>query len=272
MSRRTPNPDRRRNLGSPVDWNEEARTAGPKPAAAHAPAFAAPPPAAGDGEPDASDDGPFSVEYLEDELVRVEADLTDQESLVWALNRDFGGLDQRLGELEHARGGGAGGLIGQRIRAALAAIGNVFRPPTADSPTAGAQPWPPGMPVPHPPLVPFGDGNLGKRIIAVTAFELSKEALAKVLDTVEAHCRKRDTLPLVLTDCNCFEMFRDRSMVFEYFPPEASRERFAPDLQWPLFFRRRLALLRRKWGPVGVVSFGAPGPIARFKEVLVGDE
>ncbi len=272
MSRSTPNPDRRRNLGSTVDWNGKAYAEGLKPAAAHAPAFAAPPPAAGDGQPDADDDGPFSVEYLEDELVRVETGLMDQESRVWALNRDLGGLDQRLDELEHTRGGGAGGPLGQRIRAALAAFGNVFRPPAAESPAAGAQAWPPGMPVRHPPLVPFGDANLGKRIIAVTAFQLSRDALAKVLDTVEAHCRKREALPLVLTDCDCFEMFRDRTMAFEYFPPEAQRERFAPDLQWPLFFRRRLALLRRKWGPVGVVAVGAPGPIADFKEILVGNE
>lgn len=262
---------RRRNLGTKVTWAgpcEGGEQWSPEPAP---PAFVGPHPADADQSAEPFDDPPLAPDHLEEDLVRIETDLMDQKSQVWTLNRNLGGLDQRLGDLEHTRSEGAGGTLRQRIRAALAAIGNVFSPPPETD--AGDSPaWPPGMPVRHPPLVPFGERNLGKRIIAVTAFCLSDGALAKVLDTVESYCAKRDALPLVLTDSVRFEMFRQRAMAFEYFPSESLRNRLAPDLEWPLYFRRRLSLLRRKWGPAGLVSFGSPGPVAELGAMLVGDD
>ena len=119
------------------------------------------------------------------------------------------------------------------------------------------------------PLVPFEEQNGGKRIVGFTVFGLPRERLEKVLDTVEKYCRKRDTVPVILTDSDCFDVFRARNLAFEYLPPPETRQRFAPDLQWPLYFQRRLTVFRSKWRPAGIVSFGTKVP--GMEDIAVSD-
>ena len=119
------------------------------------------------------------------------------------------------------------------------------------------------------PLVPFDQQNGGRRIVAFTVFGLPRERLEKVLDTVEKYCRKRDTVPVILTDSDCFDVFRARNLAFEYLPPPETRERFAPDLQWQLYFQRRLTVFRSKWRPAGIVSFGTKVP--GMEDIAVSD-
>ena len=102
-------------------------------------------------------------------------------------------------------------------------------------------------------------------------FGLPRERLEKVLDTVEKYCRKRDTVPVILTDSDCFDVFRERNLAFEYLPPPETRERFAPDLQWRLYFQRRLTVFRSKWRPAGIVSFGTGAPIEGVEVLAVTD-
>jgi hypothetical protein len=77
-----------------------------------------------------------------------------------------------------------------------------------------------------------------------------------VLQIVERYGAEHDAAPLLLTDNDSFHLFRNRRVVFEFLPPGTEQQRLAPELDWQLFTLRRLALVRRKWRPVRVVSFG----------------
>ena len=115
------------------------------------------------------------------------------------------------------------------------------------------------------------DSGGGKRILAFTVFGLPRERLEKVLDTVERYCRKRDTVPVILTDSDCFAVFRARNLAFEYLLPPDTRKHFAPNLQWPLYFQRRLTVFRSKWRPAGIVAFGTKVPIEGMEGLAVSN-
>ena len=195
----------------------------------------------------------------QDDLWRLAASFADRDTEISALNRGLGALDQRLRQLEDNGRPSENedqGWFERFLRAVGLRKG-------ADIETGGLTRDGTRRVM---PLIPFGQER--ERVIAVTAFGLSREKLESVLDTVEKYCRKKATLPVVLTDSDCFEAFRERDMAFEYLPPAQSRDQFAPDLEWPLYFQRRLTLFRRKWRPVGIISFGTRTPVEGLEELL----
>ena len=204
----------------------------------------------------------------EAEAVSPEEDGPDsRDAELRALNRELGRLGQRLDDLAAsgsvARPGPAARLVG-----ALRGLSRLWqariKPDDDEKPVGDA----PDSPFSRGPLVPFAGEDIPRATIAVTAFGLAREDLSKVLDTVEAYGRKRQITPVLLTDSDCFELFRQRRMVFEYLPPGALRDRLAPDMQWPLYFKRRLSLFRRKWRPAGIISFGKPPPVEDTEALL----
>jgi hypothetical protein len=105
-------------------------------------------------------------------------------------------------------------------------------------------------------LVPWVKHRPPKHVFAVVVFGLSETEIGCVLDVVERHCAEHHAAPLLLTDNDSFQVFRNRRVLFEFLPPRSEQQRVAPDLDWHLFTLRRLALIRRKWRPVRVVPFG----------------
>jgi hypothetical protein len=105
-------------------------------------------------------------------------------------------------------------------------------------------------------LLPWLTDGPAKPVLAVVVLGLPEAEIKSVLDLVERHCAERDLAPLLLTDCDAFELFRGRRVLFEFLPAPAQQERFAAELDWRLFTLRRLALIRRKWQPVRVIAFG----------------
>ena len=183
------------------------------------------------------------------------------------INRGLGAASARVAALEQGTSESDKGLFA-RMRGWRAAIATRRGPqltlPEEDTRTEGAAPY---TVLGRPPLIPnvdrapVADAAAPPRVIVVTAFELAAERLERVLDTVEAYAAKRHVAPVILTDCSRFEVFRRRNMAFEYLPPTTSRARFADDLQWDIYLGRRLALLRAKWRPIGIISFGSRGPV-----------
>jgi hypothetical protein len=105
-------------------------------------------------------------------------------------------------------------------------------------------------------LVPWVKHRPPKDVFAVVVFGLSETEIERVLEIVERYGAEHDAAPLLLTDNDSFQLFRNRRVVFEFLPPRSEQQRLAPELDWQLFMLRRLALIRRKWRPVRVVPFG----------------
>jgi hypothetical protein len=105
-------------------------------------------------------------------------------------------------------------------------------------------------------LVPWVKHRPPKDVFAVVVFGLSETEIERVLEVVERYCVEHDAAPLLLTDNDSFQLFRNRRVLFEFLPPRSEQQRVAPELDWQLFMLRRLALIRRKWRPVRVVPFG----------------
>jgi hypothetical protein len=118
-------------------------------------------------------------------------------------------------------------------------------PPAAD-PQAPA-------PAPEPTDAP-------RAVIFVTVFGLSAAALEEVLEVVLREGRDAPVSPVFLTDSLDFKPFRERRLRFEYLPDGGRRQRFAPDLDWHTYERRRYCLLVEKWRPQSLISFGTPPP------------
>jgi hypothetical protein len=97
-------------------------------------------------------------------------------------------------------------------------------------------------------------------VIFVTVFGLSATALEEVLEVVLREGRDAPVSPVFLTDSLDFKPFRERRLRFEYLPDGGRRQRFAPDLDWHTYERRRYRLLVEKWRPQSLISFGTPPP------------
>jgi len=149
------------------------------------------------------------------------------------------------------------GALAGRLRAALVSLGAFLRGPGPDPESRAATPAPePEAGPAEAPLVPWFRDGPPRPVLAAVVLGLGEAAIGHVLEVVEAHCRERRQIPLILTDDDGFQVFRGRRLVVEFLPPEAERGRAAPDLDWTLYLQRRLALIRRKWQPVRIVAFG----------------
>jgi hypothetical protein len=137
------------------------------------------------------------------------------------------------------------GLL-ERLRGALTAVrpGRVANPeqPRAEPPAA--------EPAPDAP----------RAVVFVTVLGLSTAALEEVLEVVLREGRNAPVSPVFLTDSLDFRPFRVRRLRFEYLPDGGRRQRFAPDLDWSAYERRRYRLLVEKWRPRSLISFGTPPP------------
>jgi len=141
------------------------------------------------------------------------------------------------------------GLL-DRLRSALATI-RAGRP-AAEAP-ALQEPAPGNEDRATPADVP-------RAVIFVTVFGLSSTALEEVLEVVVREGRDAPVSPVFLTDSLDFKPFRERRLRFEYLPDGGRRQRFAPDLDWRAYERRRYRLLVEKWRPQSLISFGTPPP------------
>jgi hypothetical protein len=99
-----------------------------------------------------------------------------------------------------------------------------------------------------------------RAVILVTVFGLSTAALEEVLEVVMREGKDTPVSPVFLTDSLDFKPFRERRLRFEYLPDGGRRQRFAPDLDWRAYDRRRYRLLVEKWRPQSLISFGTPPP------------
>ncbi|MCC2665493.1 MAG: hypothetical protein K0S35_3415 [Geminicoccaceae bacterium] len=145
------------------------------------------------------------------------------------------------------------GLL-ERLRSTLAAVrAGRFAPgePGAGEATGD---WPPPEELRAPPP------DAPRAVIFVTVFGLSTAALEEVLEVVAREGKDTAVSPVFLTDSLDFKPFRKRRLRFEYLPDGGRRQRFAPDLDWPTYERRRYRLLAEKWRPQSVISFGTPPP------------
>ena len=93
-------------------------------------------------------------------------------------------------------------------------------------------------------------------VVIVLLVGLDESGMKGLLPTLEKECASQGVMPVCVIDSDAFEIFRTRSMIFEYLPPAADRRRFDPTLHWDLYVQRRLALIRRKWGPIRMIAFG----------------
>ena len=105
------------------------------------------------------------------------------------------------------------------------------------------------------PLIPKIKQQQPRPMLGVAIFGLAIADLDGVLQIVDNYSRQHGFEPLLLTDCDAFEHFRARRLVFEYLPL-SGREVLGHELDWQLYTQRRLALIRRKWQPVRIISFG----------------
>jgi hypothetical protein len=121
---------------------------------------------------------------------------------------------------------------------------------------AALQPHQPDVRVNETRLVPWLKDRPPKDVFAIVVFGLSEAEIERALDAVERYCAEHEVAPLLLTDNDSFQLFRNRRVVFEFLPPRSEQQRLAPELDWQLFTLRRLALIRRKWRPVRVIPFG----------------
>ena len=99
-----------------------------------------------------------------------------------------------------------------------------------------------------------------RTVIFVSVFGLSAAALEEVLETVLREGQDSLVSLVFLTDSLDFEPFGRRRLQFEYLPDGGRRQRFAPDLDWRAYERRRFRLLVEKWRPQSLISFGTPPP------------
>ncbi len=149
------------------------------------------------------------------------------------------------------------GLL-DRLRAAFVAarparFAAPEKPPDVPAGSAG----PSGAPA-APEAAP--STNAPEAVIFVSVFGLSAAALEEVLEAVIREGGGSPVSPVFLTDALDFEPFSARGLRFEYLPDGGRRQRFAPDLDWRAYERRRYRLLVEKWRPQSLISFGTPPP------------
>ncbi len=161
---------------------------------------------------------------------------TDEPSLVW-----WGRLRSRVVQKAN--------FFAERLGRSTASL-------PSDATAIGGSVDRPGKPFGRLPLVARANATAPRRVLAIVIFGLTEPEIVKLLPVIERDCQARGMMPLLLTDSDAFELFRKRSMIFEYLPPADDRERFGQQLRWDLYLQRRLALIRQKWQPTRIIAFG----------------
>jgi hypothetical protein len=110
------------------------------------------------------------------------------------------------------------------------------------------EPGPPGM-LPQEPEPRY-------RLISMIG--VPEGLLPGLLDMAIAEARRLDRIPVFITDRLDLRPYRDRQMMVEHLPSQASRRRLAPDLDWPMHIARRLAMLQAKWRSGRIIAMGLP--------------
>jgi hypothetical protein len=191
------------------------------------------------------------AQQLLGERAQLETRLRERDEQIQRLNRE-------LGAATRPAPAAAPPPPAVRLRALLAGIVGRLggRPQPAAKVAAASLAAPSLAPAPAASLQPFLKDGGARPLIAAIVLGLGRDELPVVLTMVERYCRDRKLLPVLLTDHDGLDLFRSRRMLFEYLPPEAARDRFAPGLDWDLYLQRRLALIRRKWQPARIIAFG----------------
>jgi hypothetical protein len=190
------------------------------------------------------------LQQLLGERDQLQALLARRDDELQRLNRELGALSARAAP-ERVRSPALRTAI-RKLLDSLQRARKVSRPAKRPAPRAH-QPDARGN---ETRLVPWLKHRPPKDVVAVVVFGLSEAEIARVLEVVERSCAEHEAAPLLLTDNDSFQLFRNRRVLFEFLPPRSEQQRLAPDLDWQLFTLRRLALIRRKWRPVRVVAFG----------------
>lgn len=95
-----------------------------------------------------------------------------------------------------------------------------------------------------------------EKVVAVATLGIGVDELARIAGMVGGQMAGGRLLPIVLTDSDRLEIFRQHRLPLEYFPPAALRRRFAPERNWDLYIRRRVEIICRKWRPGAMIVFG----------------
>ena len=144
----------------------------------------------------------------------------------------------------------------RRLERWFAAWSARWRPPAPIRPAD--KPVPP--PAESSPPKPAAPPSSAPAVVLVTVLGLSGRALHDVLELVTKDARPKPIAPVFITDSLDFAPFRQRRLRFEYVPDRGRQQRFAPELDWDLYLRRRYALLSEKWQTKSIISFGRPPP------------
>jgi hypothetical protein len=190
------------------------------------------------------------VQQLIGDRDRLTSLLVARDAELQRVNRELGALCARV-EPAQVR---APGLFAA-TRTLLDGLKNV-RKDSGRAKPAALQAHQPDVRVNETRLVPWLKDRPPKDVIAVVVFGLSESELERVLDAVERYCAEHEAAPLLLTDNDSFQLFRNRRVLFEFLPPGSEQQRLASELDWRFYILRRLALIRRKWRPSRVVAFG----------------
>ena len=192
----------------------------------------------------------WRLQQLIGERDRLVSLLAGRDAELQRLNRELGALTacREPGQVRSAALATAARTLLDRFQRARKRIasGKILAP----------RPQRPAVGVHETRLVPWLKHRPPKDVIAVVVFGLSEGEIERALQAVEHNCAGLQIAPLLLTDNNSFELFRNRRVLFEFLPPPSEQQRVASELDWRLYTLRRLALIRRKWRPSRVVAFG----------------
>jgi hypothetical protein len=142
---------------------------------------------------------------------------------------------------------------------------------TADKAPATDDSWWPRPEAARRPLEPNAGwrnyalhGHVAK-VVGVSVCGLSRPVLESTVAAIAGQQDLlRDFIPVFLTDCTEFDVFRRHGFVWEYFPGPAERARYGGDRSWADYAARRRALLERKWGLDEVICIG-PAEFGRIE-------
>jgi hypothetical protein len=119
-----------------------------------------------------------------------------------------------------------------------------------------------------PVLRPLPNGS-PPSVVLVLTWGLAGAELGRAIELLLAASPGPAVLPVFLSDSLDLEPFRRHRALVEVLPSPEQQARHAPDLDWPPYLRRRLALLARKWQAGRVVVLGTAAR-ARLAGLLEG--